>query len=105
MEERKRLVVLRGLCTGCKLCEKNCPTGAIRVNGGKARINYILCNDCNRCVIVCPSAAIKQETVPVKKPAISDRRKLGQLGHQLNDLRVKLKRFERDLDKIDSRRG
>ena len=56
------LVVDDKYCTGCKVCEKNCPTGAIKVFGRKARIDNNLCNECYRCVYACPSSAIKQKT-------------------------------------------
>ncbi len=37
---------------------KNCPTGAIRVRGGKASVNYKKCISCGNCVRACPSRAI-----------------------------------------------
>ena len=40
-------------CVGCTNCIKRCPTGAIRVREGKARINHDLCVDCGECVRIC----------------------------------------------------
>ena len=45
------------LCNGCVLCMKVCPTKAIRVKAGKARLEGV-CIDCVECVRVCPRGAI-----------------------------------------------
>lgn len=49
------------LCNGCVLCMKACPTKAIRVKNGIARIEGI-CIDCVECVLVCPRGAMKALT-------------------------------------------
>ena len=51
-------------CVGCTNCIKRCPTGAIRVRDGKARIAQDLCVDCGECVRICKSHA----KVPVYDP-------------------------------------
>ena len=38
------------LCKGCINCIKRCPTQAIRVQDGKARINKKFCIDCGECM-------------------------------------------------------
>ncbi len=43
----------REQCVGCTNCIKRCPTGAIRVRDGKARITNELCIDCGECVRIC----------------------------------------------------
>ncbi len=41
------------LCKGCINCIKRCPTQAIRVRNGKAKINPKFCIDCGQCIHVC----------------------------------------------------
>ncbi len=48
-------------CKGCINCIKRCPTGAIRVRGGKAHIIKEFCIDCGECVRVCPHHAKKTQ--------------------------------------------
>ncbi len=44
-------------CRGCTNCISNCPTEAIRVRKGKARIILERCIDCGECIRICPSHA------------------------------------------------
>ena len=46
------------LCMGCSHCMMNCPTEAIRVIEGKARLNPDRCIDCGECYRTCPYGAI-----------------------------------------------
>lgn len=50
-------------CRGCTNCIKRCPTQAIRVKAGKARINTGRCIDCGECIRICENHA---------KQAVSD---------------------------------
>ena len=50
-------------CRGCTNCIKRCPTEAIRVREGKARINTLRCIDCGECIRICGNHA---------KSAVSD---------------------------------
>ena len=45
-------------CIGCKKCEKNCATGAIKVENNLAIIDYSLCNKCGVCAENCPVGCI-----------------------------------------------
>lgn len=44
----------REKCRGCTNCIKRCPTDAIRVQKGKAKIMDMRCIDCGECIRVCP---------------------------------------------------
>lgn len=46
-------------CNGCTICLRRCPTEAIRIRNGKARIIKERCIDCGECIRVCPYHAKK----------------------------------------------
>ncbi len=54
------------MCKGCTNCIKLCPTSAIRVRGGKAKITKERCIDCGECIRVCPYHAKKAITDPLE---------------------------------------
>ena len=49
-------------CDGCLACMRICPTQAIRVQDGKARLLPRLCIDCGACEPECPVQAIFPDT-------------------------------------------
>ncbi len=52
------LKIQKHVCMGCTHCIKACPTEALRVTGGKARLITERCVDCGECMRVCPVNAI-----------------------------------------------
>jgi len=48
----------RAGCFGCRICQKQCETGAVTVTDNIARINYGKCTMCMHCVEKCPSKVI-----------------------------------------------
>ncbi len=46
-------------CTGCTTCIKHCPTEAIRILDGHAKINPGRCIDCGICIRICSNKAKK----------------------------------------------
>ena len=58
MENKVRTVYLEeDKCIGCITCLRRCPTEAIRIIRGKARIDYSKCINCGECVRSCPKHA------------------------------------------------
>ncbi len=45
-------------CIGCKICEKKCSVGAIKVENSHAVIDYVKCISCGECKSACPVKAI-----------------------------------------------
>lgn len=46
--------LIKDKCKGCTNCIKKCPTEAIRVRDGKAKITDERCIDCGECIRTCP---------------------------------------------------
>lgn len=55
------LRIIDDLCIGCSKCMNICPTQAIRVRRGKAKLMVNRCIDCGECYRVCPVNAIMIE--------------------------------------------
>ncbi len=62
MEIRHSVQLDKDKCHGCTNCIKMCPTEAIRVRNGKAKIINDKCIDCGECIRVCPYHAKKAIT-------------------------------------------
>jgi iron only hydrogenase large subunit-like protein len=54
--------IIEDKCKAKLACMKVCPTHAIRVRDGKARVNPPLCIDCGECIVACPEGAIIPKT-------------------------------------------
>jgi iron only hydrogenase large subunit-like protein len=61
-ENRHPLHINTKKCVGCVHCLTSCPTKAIRIKDGKARIIGELCIDCGECMRFCPQDAIDSHT-------------------------------------------
>jgi iron only hydrogenase large subunit-like protein len=61
-EDRHPLHINAKKCVGCVHCLTACPTKAIRIKDGKARIIGELCIDCGECMRFCPQDAIDSHT-------------------------------------------
>lgn len=61
--------VVTDACRGCmaRPCTMNCPKDAIRVEGGRARIDADACVNCGKCVGVCPYHAIVRVPIPCEE--------------------------------------
>ncbi len=62
------ITVILNKCTGCTLCVRSCPFGAITMANKKAVIDMAKCTLCGACVPVCKFSAIelKKETIGTK---------------------------------------
>lgn len=77
-------------CTGCINCIKYCPTQAIRVQNGKAKINPKFCVDCGRCLRYCPhhaKVAIYDSVDEIKKYKYTVALPAPSLYSQFNNLK------------------
>ncbi|MDP2912975.1 MAG: electron transfer flavoprotein subunit alpha [Candidatus Omnitrophota bacterium] len=64
--------ILLDKCTGCTLCVKSCPFGAVHMANKKAVIDMAKCTLCGACVIACKFAAIEiKKDAGVKKDLTS----------------------------------
>jgi len=55
----RALQIMHDICIGCSHCMKVCPTEALRVSEGKAKIHVDWCIDCGECYRECPTRAIR----------------------------------------------
>ena len=55
------LTIKEEVCIGCTHCMSVCPTQALRVRGGKAKLIDNRCIDCGECYKACPVSAITVE--------------------------------------------
>lgn len=63
LELKHGFKIVEEKCRGRMNCMRACPTHAIRVKDGKARLIPELCIDCGSCLSVCPSGAISATTI------------------------------------------
>jgi Fe-S-cluster-containing hydrogenase component 2 len=68
-EMQRMLYVDDARCTGCGACIEACPSQAIALEGGLARIDQARCTACEACVAMCPIGAIEKLEAPVSSYA------------------------------------
>ena len=54
-------------CIACRMCERYCHTGAIKVTENLASIDYAKCDGCGVCIEVCPTKTILNKFVDILK--------------------------------------
>ena len=72
MSDKEAIRVLIDKCTGCTLCVKVCPFGAITMEDKKAVIDLTKCTLCGACVEACKFDAIVMEVKDQKQADFSD---------------------------------
>lgn len=55
------LIIDEDACNGCTVCLRVCPTQALIVRNGKAKLINDRCIDCGECVRACPEKAIRSK--------------------------------------------
>jgi ferredoxin len=61
LEANYRARVQTEICSGCRICEKRCPMGAVTVDEEKARFDPDRCIGCGVCVLSCNERAVNLE--------------------------------------------
>lgn len=62
---KTRPVLKKHICVGCGVCRDICPAKAIKIEGGKAKIDRAACIRCFCCQEFCPKSAMKVGRTPL----------------------------------------
>jgi heterodisulfide reductase subunit A len=82
----EKAYVITDLCNGCNACVPVCPTNAITMQNGKAKIDPFQCSGCGACIPVCPQEAIDFKNTTTKQIVASLRGVLAE--KQPSEVRV-----------------
>jgi len=63
----EKAFVIEGLCDGCKICIETCPSNAITMQEGRAKIDPFMCTGCGACIPDCPREAIDFKNSTMKQ--------------------------------------
>jgi ferredoxin len=101
MDGEWMLNIRREICAGCGVCIRVCPTGAISLDRGKARIDQDKCTDCYRCIQTCPREAIVAVETGLKPADVPSIR---ELRSNLMRIQAEAQRVARRLKSLEQRR-
>jgi len=82
----EKAFVISDLCNGCNVCVPSCPTNAIRMQKGRAKVDPFQCTGCGACIPVCPQEAIDFKNATTKQITASLRGVLAE--KQPSEVRV-----------------
>jgi len=94
------LSVRKEFCAGCGSCIRVCPTGAISLDAGTARIDQDKCTACYNCIQVCPKGAIGA-AVTGSEPAPAS--SMPELRNSILRLQAELQTTARRLKNLEQR--
>ena len=68
----KKIHIDRDKCVDCRLCEKSCPVGCIKIDNGVSHTKE--CIFCQRCINICPKSAFlyKDKELSQYKPRFKE---------------------------------
>jgi len=96
------LIIDTKKCTGCRLCEKDCPAGAINVIKAKASIDHSKCKNCYRCISICPNDAIKK--IKRFEDIRFSNKKSKELSLELCSIQEKITSLRSGLDRLETKK-
>jgi ferredoxin len=69
-------------CSGCGVCRRRCPMGALMIKGDRAVLDAARCIGCGLCVTTCPTAALTLARKPAsRQPRIPRNSVMAGLAH------------------------
>jgi Fe-S-cluster-containing hydrogenase component 2 len=96
------LKVRKEFCAGCGICARVCPTGAILLVAGTAKIYHAKCTSCYLCIQACPRGAIVAVETVLKPAAVSS---IQELKNSLLRLQAELETTAQRLQRLKERKA